>query len=110
MTETKKTTTKKAVPAKIDRLSGNETFTYKDKNGYEYKYTLQFPGMVKAYEMLDNATMANGIISKAVLMDEYFKNVVVEPRNLTLDKFDELPGAEELYQAIDSFLGEKMSD
>lgn len=115
MTETKKTTTKKETtkkvePAKIDRLSNNETFTYTDKNGYEYKYVLQFPGITRAYEMLDNATMANGQISKAVLANEYIENVVVEPAGLTLDDFDERPGVEELYNAIDLFLGGKLQD
>lgn len=112
MTETKKTTkaTKKVEPQTIDRLSGNEVFKYTDKNGYEYEYTLQFPGVVKTWEMMDNATMENGQLAKSVLADEYIRNVIVEPAGLTLDDFDNRPGLNELYNAIDLFLGKKMSD
>ncbi|WP_283598179.1 hypothetical protein [Ligilactobacillus saerimneri] len=107
---TKKATTKKVTPVKVDRLANNKTFTYTDKNGAEHKYVLQFPGVVKTWEMIDNATMQNGQIAKSILADEYIRNVVVEPQGLTLDSFDYLPGLDELYNAIDLFLGEKMSD
>ena len=54
--------------------------------------------------------MENGQLAKSVLADEYIRNVVVEPAGLTLDDFDNRPGLNELYNAIDLFLGKKMSD
>lgn len=109
MTEAKKTTTtKKTAVKKFDRLGKNETWVYKDKNGKEWKYQLQFPGIRKTYEMLDNAKMPNGNLSKSVLYDEYLANVVVEPSGLTLDDFDERPGVEELFDKLDTFLGSRL--
>ncbi len=92
-------------PQKIDRLGAHEDWTFKDDNGYEWKYTFQFPGLVKAYEMLDNATMANGQTAKSVLFNEYLQNVVVSERLTSIDDLIDRPGVEELFNAIDSFLG-----
>lgn len=92
-------------PQKIDRLGAHEDWTFKDDNGYEWKYTFQFPGLVKAYEMLDNATMANGQTAKSVLFNEYLQNVVVSERLTSIDDLIDRPGVAELFNAIDSFLG-----
>ena len=104
MTETKKTTAD-VQPEKIDRLGAHETWTFTDDNGYEWKYEFQFPGLKKAYEMLDDATMANGQIAKSVLFDEYLQNVVVSEKINSVDDLIDRPGVDELYTAIDSFLG-----
>lgn len=93
-------------PQKIDRLTAHEDWTYTDDNGYEWKYTFQFPGLKKAYEMLDDATMANGQIAKSILFDEYLKNVVVSEKLTSVDDLIDRPGVNELYDAIDSFLGQ----
>lgn len=92
-------------PVHLDRLSHNENFVYTDKNGYDWNYTFQFPGVRKAYEILDNAQMANGGISSAVLYDGFCQSVIVSPAHLTLDDFDERPGLTEVMNAADSFLG-----
>lgn len=97
-------------PVIIDRLKKQETFSYKDKNGYEYKYLLQFPGVRRAYEMLDEARGDDGYTSNSKLYDLYCKEVVVEPAGLTLDDFDERPGLQELMNACDRFCGEALSD
>lgn len=109
MTEAKKTTAKKtATTKKFDRLGKTESWTYTDKNGKDWKYEFQFPGIRKTYEMLDNAKMSNGNLSKSVLYDEYLANVVVSPAGLTLDDFDERPGVEELFDKLDNFLGSRL--
>lgn len=109
MTEAKKTTTtKKTAVKKFDRLGKNETWTFKDKNGKEWKYQLQFPGIRKTMEIFDKVVQANGQTSMAKSMEEYLKYVVVEPSGLTLDDFDERPGVMELYQACDQFLGSRL--
>ena len=82
-------------PQKIDRLGAHEDWTFKDDNGYEWKYTFQFPGLKKAYEMIDNATMANGQVAKSIIFDEY----------LQIDDLIDRPGVDDLFNAIDSFLG-----
>lgn len=92
-------------PQKIDRLGAHKDWTFTDANGYERKYTFQFPGLKKAYEMIDNATMANGQIAKGVLFEEYLENVVVSERLTSLDDLIDRPGIGELFDAIDSFLG-----
>ncbi len=61
----------KIEPQKVDRLGNNEEWIFTDANGYDWKYTFQFPGVMKAYEMLDNARMANGMIAKSILYNEY---------------------------------------
>ena len=92
-------------PATVDRLSAHEDWTFTDANGYEWKYRFQFPGLKKAYEMLDNATMANGQIAKSILFDEYLQNIVVSEKLTSLDDLIDRPGVYELFDAMDSFLG-----
>ena len=52
--------------------------------------------------------MENGQIARSVMYDEMLKSVVVQPHGLTLDDFDNRPGAAELFDAVDSFLGSRM--
>lgn len=98
----------KIEPQKVDRLGQNEEWTFVDENGYEWKYTFQFPGVMKTYEMIDNARMANGVLAKSILYNEYLQNVVVSEK-LELDDMNERPGLEELFDAIDLFLGSRLS-
>lgn len=100
---------KPAEPVKIDRLAGNENFTFTDANGYEWQYTFQFPGIRKINEMLDNSKMGNGVISNTIYWQELLDNVVIEPRRLDLDDFDTRPGLTEVMDAADTFCGKKMS-
>ncbi len=55
--------------------------------------------------MLDNATMANGQIAKSILFDEYLQNIVVSEKLTSLDDLIDRPGVNELFDAMDSFLG-----
>lgn len=96
-------------PVKLDRLGHNEKFVFTDANGYEWPYEFQFPGLRRAYEIFDNARMANGQISKAALYDEFCEAVIVSPANLTVDSFDERPGFEEVMDAVDTFCGKWIS-
>lgn len=96
-------------PVQIDRLAHSEDYVYKDANGYEWHYKFQFPGVRKAYEMLDNAKMANGVISNSILYDEYCQSVIIDPAHLSIDDFDNRPGLEEVMDAADSFLGKWLS-
>ena len=38
----------KIEPQKVDRLGNNQEWTFVDENGFEWKYTFQFPGVMKA--------------------------------------------------------------
>ena len=58
--------------------------------------------------MLDNARMANGMIAKSILYNEYLQNIVVSEK-LELDDMNDRPGLEELFEAMDLFLGERIS-
>ncbi len=98
----------KIEPQTVDRLGNNEEWIFTDANGYDWKYTFQFPGVMKAYEMLDNARMANGMIAKSILYNEYLQNIVVSEK-LELDDMNDRPGLEELFEAMDLFLGERIS-
>lgn len=100
--------TAKKTPETVDRLRGNQKWVYTDSNGYDWEYEFQFPGIRKAYEIIDNARMENGQIARSVMYDEMLKSVVVQPHGLTLDDFDNRPGAAELFDAVDSFLGSRM--
>ena len=56
--------------------------------------------------MIDNATMANGQIAKSILFDEYLQNVVVSEKLTSVDDLTDRPGIDDLFNAIDSFLGD----
>lgn len=96
-------------PYKIDRLGENKEFEYVDKNGYTWHYTLQFPGMKRMYEILDEASLPNGGTAQSVLYADYLKDVVVKPGGLTLDAFNTRPGFQELMTAADEFCGSRIS-
>lgn len=83
-----------------------ENWKYTDKNGKEWDYKFQYPGMRTTMEILDNSRMANGIVSRTTFADLLLEHVVVEPRNLTIDDFDERPGMNDLIDAADEFLGQ----
>lgn len=96
-------------PVQIDRLGHNETFVFTDKNGFDWEYEFQFPGVRKAYEILDNARMSNGVLANSLLYDGYCENVIVKPVGFTLDDFDSRPGLDEVMEAVDTFCGKRLS-
>lgn len=93
----------------VSKYGKQEKWTHTDSNGKEWNYTFQYPGMRTAMEILDNSRMSNGIISRTIFADLLLEHVVIEPRNLTIDDFDERPGMNELIDAADEFLG-KIND
>ena len=97
------------VPFKIDRLGKNKDYTYTDKNGYEWHYQFQFPGIRKMMAILDDCTLANGTTSNALLWEAYCENVIVQPHGLKLDDFDTRPGLNEVMAAADEFCGSRLS-
>ncbi|MHA3065652.1 hypothetical protein [Lacticaseibacillus saniviri] len=103
--ETKKT----PEPVKIDRLAHNEDYVYTDKNGYEWKYTFQFPGIRKMQQMLDSSRLDNGVFSEALYNEMLCENVIVVPHGLTLDDFDTRPGYQEVMRAADLFCGSRFN-
>ena len=70
------------------------------------KYLLQYPGIRKAMEIIDNSTMPNGQLARSIFADQLLEHVVVQPANLSLDDFDEREGINQLVDAADEFLGE----
>lgn len=93
-------------PVDLNLLAKQKKFTFTDANGHDWNYTLQFPGIRKVYDMLDESRMPNGIVANTLLWEQYLKEVIVEPHNLKLDVFDHRPGLAELMDAADTFLGE----
>lgn len=99
----------KPQPYKIDRLGQNKEYVYKDKNGFEWHYTFQFPGIRKMMAILDEARMPNGAFANSKLYASFCKDVIVAPRNLSLDDFDQRPGMQEVMDACDEFCGQRIS-
>lgn len=93
-------------PVKLNLLAKQKAFTYTDKNGYEWNYLFQFPGVKQMQQMTDNARMSTGFMSLATLYEEYLAKVIVDPAHLTIDDFNDRPGFEEVMNACDTFLGE----
>lgn len=93
-------------PVNLNLMAQSKEFTFTDANGFEWHYTLQFPGIRQVYDMLDEARMANGVLSNTLLWDQYLKYVVVVPHNLKLEDFNKRPGLAELMDEVDTFLGE----
>lgn len=93
-------------PVDLSLMTKHKLYTYTDKNGYKWSYTLQFPGMRKLIEIYDEARSAAGGFNNSILYPLYFKHVIVEPVGLTIDTFDNRPGLFELMEAVESFLEE----
>lgn len=54
------------------------------------EYTAQFSGVSTAVRGIDQSYMENGTISTEKLSDYIFAHVIVEPKGLTADDFDDL--------------------
>ncbi|KRK40796.1 hypothetical protein [Loigolactobacillus bifermentans] len=87
------------VPVKLELLRKHDSFVYTDKNGYEWPYEVQFPGMRELYDMIDDAGR-----STSKLYDAYLKYVVVSPAGLTIDSFNDRPGLAQVMDKVDTFL------
>lgn len=93
-------------PVKLSLLTKQKEYTYTDSNGYQWKYTFQFPGMKKLIEIYDEARSTAGGFNNSILYPLYFQYVIVSPTGLNLDTFDNRPGLFELMAAVESFLDE----
>lgn len=90
----------------VSKFGQQKEVEIKRADGGVDKYLLQYPGIRKAMEIIDNSTMPNGQLARSIFADQLLEHVVVQPANLSLDDFDELEGINQLVDAADEFLGE----
>ena len=90
----------------VSKFGQQKEVEIKRADGGVDKYLLQYPGIRKAMEIIDNSTMPNGQLARSIFADQLLEYVVVQPENLTLDDFDEREGINQLVDAADEFLGE----
>lgn len=90
----------------VSKFGQQKEVEIKRADGGVDKYLLQYPGIRKAMEIIDNSTMPNGQLARSIFADQLLKHVVVQPANLSLDDFDEREGINQLVDAADEFLGE----
>lgn len=90
----------------VSKFGQQKEVKIKRADGGVDKYLLQYPGIRKAMEIIDNSTMPNGQLARSIFADQLLEHVVVQPANLSLDDFDEREGINQLVDAADEFLGE----
>lgn len=112
MTEvaTKKTTAKAAEEEAPKTVFGaQESFEITETDGTKTKYLLQFPGTDTAQKILANAQLAGqGILDSYSYRKDLMKQVIVQPRGLNYDFFDEHNGFMEVMDKADTFLFGKL--
>lgn len=90
----------------VSKFGQQKEVEIKRADGGVDKYLLQYPGIRKAMEIIDNSTMPNGQLARSIFADQLLEHVVIQPANLSLDDFDEREGINQLVDAADEFLGE----
>ena len=90
----------------VSKFGQQKEVQIKRADGGVDKYLLQYPGIRKTMEIIDNSTMPNGQLARSIFADQLLEHVVVQPANLSLDDFDEREGINQLVDAADEFLGE----
>jgi hypothetical protein len=90
----------------VSKFGQQKEVEIKRADGGVDKYLLQYPGIRKAMEIIDNSTMPNGQLARSIFADQLLEHVIVQPANLSLDDFDEREGINQLVDAADEFLGE----
>lgn len=90
----------------VSKFGQQKEVEIKRADGGVDKYLLQYPGIRKAMEIIDNSTMPNGQLARSIFAEQLLEHVVVQPANLSLDDFDEREGINQLVDAADEFLGE----
>lgn len=114
MAETKTTTTKapaaKKTPAELESVFGaQKTIEITEANGTVTKYLLQFPGTDAAQRLLANAQLAGqGTLDPYTYRQGLLKSVIVAPKGVDFDYFDEHNGFMELMDEADTFLFGKL--
>ena len=91
---------------RVSKFGKQKQVEIKRSNGGVDKYTLQYPGIRKAMEIIDNSTMANGQLARSIFAEQLLSEVVVEPAGLSLDDFDEREGINQLIDEADEFLSD----
>ncbi|MBC1722248.1 hypothetical protein [Listeria seeligeri] len=91
----------KVVKKPFDKFGKQEVFTANDNT----EYTFQFPGTRRAQEILDESKNGYGVVVDSVYYERIMKDVIVEPKGLDLDYWDEHEGYREVMNAADTFLG-----
>lgn len=90
----------------VSKFGQQKKVEIKRADGGMDEYLLQYPGVRKSMEIIDNSTMPNGQMARSIFADQLLEHVVVQPANLTLDDFDEREGINQLIDEADEFLGE----
>ena len=88
----------------LKRMGKTETITVDDYDGPK-DYTLFFPGLKKAHNLVDFARMGNGVIDNTTYNEGLMKTVIVEPKT-DWDYWDEHDGYGKVMDEADRFLGE----
>lgn len=91
----------KLVKKPLDKFGKQEVFIAND----DIEYTFQFPGTRRAQEILDESKNGYGVVVDSVYYERIMKDVIVEPKGLDLDYWDEHEGYREVMNAADTFLG-----
>ncbi|MFX3616222.1 MAG: hypothetical protein ACE3JK_01660 [Sporolactobacillus sp.] len=91
---------------KINKKGKKETFELKDEEGKTIdKYLFQFPGVLKAQEIIDSSKTVAGAFVEKKYNELLMKHVIVEPKT-DWDYWDTHDGYRRVLDAADTFLGE----
>lgn len=86
-----------------------KTITIAKGTDNEYQLTLQFPGVVRASEIEDNAANRFGNINFTELMREAIRDVIVSPHITSLDYWNTHVGFSEVTLAVLRFLNDGLN-
>ncbi|HAO6751390.1 TPA: hypothetical protein IQP68_001079 [Listeria monocytogenes] len=89
----------------LDKFGKKEVFKASNND----LFTFQFPGTRAAQAILDESKNGYGVIVDSVYYERIMKDVIVEPRGLDLDYWDEHEGYREVMNAADNFLGKLLN-
>lgn len=90
-------------------MGKTKTITIAKGTNHEYQLTLQFPGVVRASEIEDNAANRFGNINFTELMRESLRDVIVSPHIKSLDYWNTHVGFNEVTLAVLRFLNDGLS-
>ena len=91
------------------RFGKTETFKINEGEDDEQTVMLQFPGTIKASDLMDGAANPFGNINRTFFMEQAIKNVIVAPKMKDLSWFDTHHGYNEVFEKAYSFLTEGLN-
>ena len=83
----------------LKRMGKTEKVTVKGQD-----YTLFFPGLKKAHQIVDLSRMGNGVMDNSAYDEALMKQVIVDPKT-DWDYWDDHEGYGEVMEKADQFLG-----